>query len=142
MLPIEGSTALQERNIQDETTVHNLEGVYSAYVWLLFVIGVYGSVGSWVAKSARRLRGSPDVHLFVPPLFLTVPFATMAAYRIARLRLDLVGVGEWVELCVAVALALFAWLTWRRVGHADPNGDHTVTTRRRRSTARATSTAE
>lgn len=115
VLPFDGAAGLQVRNLQEETTIHNLEGVYSTYLLALFLIGVYGSVVTWVLRTWTSARQNPNLDLFFPPLFLTAPFALMASYRVVRLVVDVVGTGEWIELCVAVALAIFAVLTCRRL---------------------------
>jgi hypothetical protein len=63
--------------------------------------------------------------LFLPPIFLATAFAVMAAFRIVRLTVIDGGygvnrIGEWAELCFAVALLSFLSLALRRLRVAEP----------------------
>ena len=119
---------LAEINRRGEINVHNVPVVTSAFKFVLLAIGVYGSV---VAVAVRLARTTTDViELLFPPLFLAGCFFTVLAYNTLRFAIDpsaflkpeprlvLVGLGEWVELCLAVGLGAFALLGWRRLRFA------------------------
>jgi len=106
--------SLRGANEQEELNVHNLGDVYPVYVAGMLLIGLYGSVGSWLVYRVRQWR-TPNWYLFMPPVFLSAAFLQLAAYRLLRY----VGVeghdyGEWCEFCVAAAISVFVALNVRR----------------------------
>ena len=118
-----------EINARDEINVHNVPAVTAAFKLVLISIGLYGSVVAAAVRLTRR--PSRTIELLCPPLFLTGCFFALLAYNCVRLALDpggffepeprlvLVGLGEWVELCLGLGLGAFAGLGWRRLRFAD-----------------------
>jgi hypothetical protein len=114
LLSLDTPAPLRDINLQEELTVHNLEAVYPLYLVALLAVGLYGSVGTWLVYAVLRRRGERWM-LFVPPLFLSSAFLQLAAYRIVRVTgTEGYRYGEWCELCVAVALAVFVALNLGR----------------------------
>jgi hypothetical protein len=112
---------LEDVNIQEEATIHNIAPVRVAFKLAAIGIGVLGALGPWVLHRRTGLFA----HV-VPPLFVTSAFAVLAGYNLGRLiffsegffgireRSFVVGrLGEWPELCLGYALAAFAFLSWR-----------------------------
>ena len=109
---------LSEINRQSETTVHNIGLVQNTFNGIVLLGGLYGSL----VAGFLRLRGGlgESARRFVPPLFLTSAFLLAFAFRLGRFTIvpeydGIIEYGEWVELCFASALALFAGLTWRKL---------------------------
>jgi hypothetical protein len=108
-----------EINRQHETNIHNVDEV--PFNLTMMLIGAYGSVGAWFVR--WRLRGrTPEILEFLfPPLFLTTSFFVLFGYKFLRFtffttpHMTVVRMGEWAELCLALALAAFTLLTRRRM---------------------------
>ena len=122
---LEAPPSLAEINRRGEINVHNVPAVTSAFKFVLAAVALYGSA---VAAAVRLVRRPTEVvELLWPPLFLTACFLALLAYNCLRLAVDpsgffdpeprlvLVGLGEWVELCLAFGLGGFAALGWRRL---------------------------
>lgn len=113
---------LEEINEQRETTVHNIGSVQDAANIVFALVGLYGSVGAWLLRLRRpRWALRPDVDLLIPPLFLTSCFFVVFGYKALRYAFfpesgyTVTKLGEWPELCLAFAFAVYAFLTLRRL---------------------------
>ncbi|QYG92956.1 hypothetical protein HC251_11295 [Iamia sp. SCSIO 61187] len=114
--------ALEGRNHQGESNVHNIRVVQDSINVGFMLVGLYGSV---VAVTLRRrleeVRRPPWFDLVVPPMVLSSAFLLVFAYKLLRLvalqspRFTIVKYGEVIELCTAGALSLFAILSVRRL---------------------------
>ena len=116
---------LKEINRQGEATIHNIRTVLNGFNTILLVGGLYGAVAGFVLPRIRATgRSLERAWLFVPPLFLSSAFAVVFVYKFSRFvvfrssRYTIVRMGEWAELCFALALAAFAILVYRRL-HAE-----------------------
>ncbi len=103
-------------NRQDETTIHNIEGLHQAVKWALLLIGLYGTaLPLWARRSEWAARHRWYVDLLVPPLRHIPYFLSLFVWRIYRNLFPLpeqrayaiVQVNEILELVMAVALFLF-----------------------------------
>lgn len=114
--------ALDDVNVQGETTLHNITGVLG-----LFNLGIMAvCTVAMVLPALRwtiwrdRARGVSG-YLFVPPLALLPAFALTLAYRGFRLLVMpeagyvISRYGELTELTFYFGLAVFAWLSLRAV---------------------------
>ncbi|HEY7693777.1 MAG TPA: hypothetical protein VH816_15685 [Gaiellaceae bacterium] len=104
-------------NKQHETTIHNTAHVLKLFNWAMLLVGLCGFVAPWLLRSRRV---DAWMKALVPPLFLTTWFFFLFGYKFARLtaftqtQLTSRRYGEWAELCLAVALAIFTFLVLRR----------------------------
>ena len=115
LLGIEAPQSIREANQQGELTLHNLDAVYEPYVAGMLLVGLYGSVGSWFVYRFKRWH-SANWYLFMPPIFLASAFLQLALYRLLRYTgASGHNYGEWCELCVAAAIAIFVALNVRRL---------------------------
>lgn len=115
VLGIETPASIREENQQGELTFHNLDAVYEPYVAGMLLLGLYGSVGPWFVYRFKRWQ-TANWYLFMPPIFLSSAFIQLAAYRILRYTGSSGhNYGEWCELCVAAAIAIFVALNVRRL---------------------------
>jgi hypothetical protein len=119
--------ALDHINRQHESTAHNITATRVIFASVFFLIGVYGSVGSILIRRGYAARWPEVVQLVSPPLFFFSLFVIGPVYKVGRF-VDSIGEGrggsdyqEYVELCLALALASFAWLSVRRLR---PTGRH------------------
>ena len=124
LLGFETSTALREVNTQGATTVHNVDSLQRPFQGVLLLIGLYGTVIPYALcfSRVRRLAAAraPKLDFLVPPLFLTSSFLVLAVHKvILAAGFDDTAhnqfYGEAEELVLAFALAVFAWLGWRRL---------------------------
>ncbi len=113
---------LRELNHQEETNIHNIRPIQDSINVVFMLVGAYGSVGVLALRSRIRRADRPAwFDLFVPPLALFSLFGLVFAYKLSRLmlfqspRFVVVKYGEYFELCTGVALAAFAWLSYRRL---------------------------
>lgn len=123
---------LAEVNRRGEINVHNVPAVTNAFRVVVLAVGIYGSIAAAAVRLTRTV--TETVELLFPPLFLSGFFLAVLAYTCARIavnpggyfdaepRLVLVGLAEWMELCVALGLALFTTLGWRRLRRQQPPG--------------------
>ena len=120
ILGLETPEAIEEINDQDELTIHNIGLLLYVFNIGMLVVALYGALVPWAAdRFDHRL---PDWwrRFFVPPRALLTAFGLAAVFRIVRLTIvrhsgfTITKWGEWTELCLAVALATFAYLAWRR----------------------------
>jgi hypothetical protein len=88
----------------------------------MLLVGLYGSLGSWFVYRVKRWR-TANWYLFLPPVFLAGAFLQLVAYRLLRYTGSRGhNYGEWCELCVAAAIAVFVWLNLRRLRSREPGG--------------------
>jgi hypothetical protein len=110
---------LHEINAQDETTVHNISAIEVGFRLSYLTFGLYGSVVAWIVRRRVENWRRETVNLFVPPLFLGGAFFVLFVHRLAYF-LGMRGyayyrAGEWAEFCLAFALAVFVYLSRRRL---------------------------
>jgi hypothetical protein len=112
--------ALREINRQQETTLHNIGGLQAAFNVLQMLLGLYGSLGAWLAGTWAHGWLRRHANLLLPPLFLSSAFLIIFLYRLVRLTLfppptayTIWQYAEWPECCLALALAAFTLLTLR-----------------------------
>jgi hypothetical protein len=118
--------SVREANQQGELTIHNLDVVYEPYVAGMLLVGLYGSVGSWFVYRVKLWR-TVNWYLFMPPFFLAGAFLQLVAYRILRYTGSRGhNYGEWCELCVAAAIAVFLWLNLRGLRSRQPDDGSTA----------------
>lgn len=130
--------SLEHVNRQREATVHNIDVVEDAFHVVLMLGGLYG----WVSPLLFRVRKAPGplADLLVPPLFLAPAFFLLFAFRLGRLtgalpeRNGVVESGEWPELCLALALAVFAFLQVRARREVFPRAASLLVTREKGGT--------
>ena len=117
---------LSRLNHQEETNLHNIGPIQDAVNTGFMLVGAYGSIGALALRRWSRTRSAPWLDLFVPPTFLFSLFVIVFGYKLLRVtvlpspRFLVVKSGEYVELCMSVALAAFTVLTWRRLGAGIP----------------------
>jgi hypothetical protein len=127
ILGIETPESVAEVNRQDEISVHNIGSIEGLFRVGELVVGFAGSVGVWLVAWRLRDRVSPRGRLLVPPVFLSTAFLTLFVWRAFRFgiysggKFTIVEFTEWPELCLALALAVYSFLVWKRVraGPAD-----------------------
>jgi hypothetical protein len=117
--------ALAEVNHQNETNVHNIRWVQTAFGYVVFLGGMYGALAPVLHSILQRDRSpSTTVFLTIPPLFLVPAFLMPFAYRFFRVfiwpdtHFIVVTYGEAPELCLYFGLVVFAWLNLRRLRYA------------------------
>ncbi len=118
---------LNEINRQQELTFHNIGSLQDLFNVLQLLVGLYGSLVAWLIRLKAPLREQEWVNAFVPPLFLGSYFFVIFAYRFVRFvffppptAYTIFRYAEWPECCLAVGLAAFAFLVWRRAGSGVP----------------------
>ncbi len=120
ILGLETPESLRKINRQEELTVHNISAVQTGFNWLQMIFGAYGSVGLLWLRS-RRQRFGESLEVFTPPLFLVSFFLLLFAFRLFRFTVyrrsiwTLFEFAEWPESCLAVAVAVFSIILWRRL---------------------------
>lgn len=129
LLALETPEWLEEINLQEEVTLHNIDGVLLWFNVVLLVTSVYGIVAdplNWRTSFADRwFHGRA---LFVPPFFLVTAFGVMAVLRTYRLlvggpaQYTITKFIEWAELCYAAALLWFVWLALRELRAGQERG--------------------
>jgi ABC-type Fe3+-siderophore transport system permease subunit len=117
---IETPESVAEVNRQEELSVHNITSIENLFRVGELLVGFAGSVGAWLAGGLRE-RLSPRARLLVPPVFLSSAFLTLFLWRAFRFgiysagKFTIVEFTEWPELCLALALAVYSFLVWRRI---------------------------
>lgn len=121
ILGYDAPEALREINEQDEMTFHNIGGVLLFFNVGLLLASLYAIVAEPIGRSIGVGERWADADiLFSPPLFLASAFAVMAVFRAARLTVlgggyGVTRIGEWAELCFAVAVLAFLFLAVLRL---------------------------
>jgi hypothetical protein len=113
---------LKAINHQGEITVHNIRWVQELLgVLLMFASGMAIVLPFASKRYEFGKRWDQGNFLFAPPLFTTMCFFAMFAYKLIRLialresEFTVTKYGEWPELCFAAGLAIFAYLNYRRL---------------------------
>lgn len=126
ILGYEAPEAIREINDQDEMTFHNISGVLIFFNVGMLLVSLYAIVAEPVIRRLRLAERWADAEiLFAPPLFLASAFGVMAVFRVLRLAFLEGGygvnrIGEWAELCFALAILIFLGLALRRLRAAEP----------------------
>jgi hypothetical protein len=120
--------SLRGANLQEEANLHDVSVARLAFKFVAIAIGLCGALLPWLPYVRTRAKAS-----VVPPLFLTSAFLVLCGYNVGRLvffpegffgggeKNFVVGrFGEWPELCLAYALAAFAFLSWRALARPRP----------------------
>ena len=101
---------------QDETNLHNIEGVHQAFKWVQLLAGLYGTLLPRLLRSGALLgRWRNTLSFYVPAERLVPYFAPMLVWRIYRNLFPLptqhafaiVEFNEVLELVLAIGLYLF-----------------------------------
>jgi hypothetical protein len=114
---IDTPEGLRVHNEQEEITLHNIDGVLDTIDLGMLAVAAFGTIAPLVAL---RRRFPTFWDWATPPAYLVPMFATMAGYRLARLtvltssRFVVNRLGEWAEVCLAVALFAFMGEALRR----------------------------
>lgn len=120
----ETSEKLREINKQEETNIHNIEGVGAAFKWLQMVIGAYGT---FLPLFLLWFRGSEKMKRFfsfIIPHFTLIPFfAPLFFWRFyrnvfpepKRFYFVVSEFNEVLEFVLAVGMALFMLYQLRRL---------------------------
>jgi hypothetical protein len=124
LLGFETSSLLREVNTQESTTVHNIGSLQRPFQGVLLVIGLCGTIVPWalcLGRPTRLVAARPQkLDFLVPPIFLTSSFLVLAVHKLILVAgfddsAHNQFYGETEELVLAFALAVFAWLGWRRL---------------------------
>jgi hypothetical protein len=109
--------AVQEINNQDETNLHNIEGVLDTLNLIMLAMGLYGVFASFVSRRLKPERWWFKAnYLYVPPDFLISAFIFITLFRLFRLFVVPDGnftvnrMAEWFEFLLSYGLAVFTWL--------------------------------
>jgi hypothetical protein len=120
VLGLETPETLAEANHQNEINIHNITAFPMQRIgnYLQLVLGFAGMVLPWLTRVRRPVVSARLLRLLSPPLLVTTCFGLLFAYRAVRFVYDSTGqavvkLGEWPELCFALALAVFAFLLAR-----------------------------
>jgi hypothetical protein len=115
LLGFETPTEWRSRNVQGETTVHNVSVLRWGFHSLTLALGIYGTAAPLLqAYAGNRRRRLPEK--LVPPLFLTSYFLVVAGGMTLYLSQIFVGdvmiikFSEFWETCLAVAIAWHLYL--------------------------------
>ena len=120
LIGFEAPDAIREINDQDEMTFHNITGVLLLFNVGLLLASLYAMVADPIGRRLGLWARWRDADLlFAPPQFLAAAFGVMAVFR--ALRMTVVGggygitrIGEWAELCFALAILTFLTLAIMR----------------------------
>lgn len=121
VLGLDTPDSLSEINHQEQITAHNIVGVQEIFNLVFAGAALYGAVTAVAFRWRKRVEPGSVVDLLVPPLFLGSLFVLVFGYKLARFvafheaRFIVVKYGEYVELCLALAFASFAWFGVRRL---------------------------
>lgn len=120
-------TALEEVNVQQETTLHNISSAHPIFVYAVMLAGLYGTVMPLLRTFGWK-KGQRSVlsSLLVPPLCLVPAFFMPFGYRFSRLALGvdahfpkfifhITKFSEVTELCLYFGVIVFAWLNLRQL---------------------------
>lgn len=113
--------SVEEVNRQGELSVHNITSIENLFRIAELLVGLAGSAGVWLLLWRRPAWLTARTRILVPPLFLTSAFFTLFAWRLFRFliyskdQFTIVEFTEWPELCLALGLAVFTFLVWRRL---------------------------
>jgi hypothetical protein len=111
-------------NEQQEITIHNVGDVLDFLNVAMLAVGFFGFLMSvWGHLLGLDRWWDRAGTLFVPPLFLAPCFLMLFAYKAFRFVVwresgfTITKYGEWFELCLGFALALFLVLNLRLLRH-------------------------
>ena len=120
----ETSAEMSAINKQHETNLHNIHGVETAFKWIQFLIGVYGT---FLPLLIARIRTTFSMNRFlsfvVPHYSLMLYFAPLFLFRIYRNLFDppkryyfvVSEFNEVLELCLAVGMFCLMLYQWKRL---------------------------
>jgi hypothetical protein len=118
--------SLQEINVQNETTLHNISWAHTLFIWAALLAGMYGTILPLLKAAVEPKFSATMSWLLIPPLCLVPAFAVPFGYRTIRLLLPLekwyqrlefpiTKFSEVTEVCLYFGLLTFAWLCLRRL---------------------------
>ena len=120
----ETSAAMKAINKQEETNIHNIEGVGDKIKWLHVIIGAYGTIFPLLAMRLRSDSPYHEAASWLVPHFTLVPyfFATLV-WRLQanlwkppkKLYFVITEYSEVLELVLAVAFFMFLLFQSRRL---------------------------
>ncbi|MBZ0267544.1 hypothetical protein K8I85_05270 [bacterium] len=119
--------ALAEKNVQGETTLHNIDGVHQTIGFAQLLVGAYGTFLPFVVPRLGAGWLQRVLTAIVPPVRFMPYFLPLFVWRAIRLFVALpeennyaiTQINEVLECVLAVGLMLFfrhAWLTARAAG--------------------------
>lgn len=121
----ETSEALREINKQEETNLHNIHGVGTAFKYFHMVIGLYGTLLPLMLlnRPQSNARKAEAIALLVPPLALVPSFALALFWRLQATFWDppkslywaITEFSEVIEIVIALAFFLFMIYQRRRL---------------------------
>lgn len=117
---------LQEINVQNETTLHNISWAHTPFIWAALLAGMYGTILPLLKVAWPKLSTSKLGWLLIPPLCLVPAFVMPFGYRFVRLLMPLeewyprlefpiTKFSEVTEVSLYFGLLVFAWLCLRRL---------------------------
>lgn len=118
---------LQEINVQNETTLHNISWAHRLFIWAALVAGMYGTILPLLkVTTGPKLSTSKLGWLLIPPICLVPAFAMPFGYRFIRMLMPLeewyprlefpiTKFSEVTEVSLYFGLLVFAWLSLRRL---------------------------
>lgn len=116
--------AMQEINKQDETNIHNLQGVGDTIKWLHLVVGAYGTIAPLLVLGLKGLRPyRNELSKLVPHLTLLPFFVIPFVWRIYRNFFDvpkrfyfvISEYTEVIEVVIAAAFMFFLFFQNRQI---------------------------
>lgn len=124
--------ALEDINVQQETTLHNISSAHPIFVYAVMLAGLYGTIVPLVRTFGwKKRQRSVLSSLLVPPLCLVPAFFMPFGYRFSRLALGIdthfpkfifhiTKFSEVTELCLYFGVMVFAWLNLRQLQKIAP----------------------
>lgn len=120
ILGLETPAGFAARNVQGETTIHNLSGVRVFFHVGVLLLALFGAVAPWVARARDRSPTIKRLRPAIPPLFLTSFFLLAFLGQLQHsVVAPLVGditilkFSEYWETCLAAGIVAYALLTRR-----------------------------
>jgi hypothetical protein len=123
--------ALIAINKQEETNIHNIVGVGSAFKWIQLLVGAYGTIFPLVVLKSTRLARYRDFLSWVVPHYTLLPyFLPMFVWKVFRNLTEVPDryyfmveqYNEIIELILAIGMFLFMVYQWRMISLQHKSG--------------------
>jgi hypothetical protein len=92
----ETPSILQEKNIQKETTLHNISGIQDKMFWAYTAAGIAGSMG-WILKKRSSNSTIQALIAFIPSWQISAYFYPLLLYSFVRIITGPVNFKTWEE---------------------------------------------